>query len=579
MKALLEAIHADRAEARTLAAVLDAENRYEWFRRQVKRDITTVDGLTWTSDPPTVETLQKAVSALDGDHAAALQADTGELLLQLARALGDSGEPFEMPEHFRQDEEGRVYVHVSVNLATQQPAEDGSYYSPTLAVADLDRLFTLGGQAAAIAFAVKAGGTIPIAAVVELWRHCELAKRPKRSPVGPLVVAWQEGPPSLDRATVTTTVSDDPGRGMTRRPALVSTLRRVHWRDDGPDPLVNGAVVDGKPMAAWRADTVDLFPVRKRRPRRRFKPGEQRTLPIPVVPAIPHDLRLVALADLAGDPALQGDVLALLAFAWVADRPLILTAAEGAALLARDRHGMPRRPVLTDIPRFWEAAYELRALVVWDPGGSGAWANLATVEVPQVHPVDQVMIGPPPWARPLTPGTKWTLTAESSAASMKRAVSGEQGLCGRIITGIEYRLAAGYTGRPGTPAPDLRPADRRRKASAGPVVELDWRTCLRLSGDWWDESDPKADEKARDRYRRAVGTLERRGYFVPDGKLHAEAPAGDSVEIVGRVRPARGRAGGLLVRASARFVQAARLAQMPDGKGFETRLLTDWAGL
>ena len=273
-------------------------------------------------------------------------------------------------------------------------------------------------------------------------------------------------------------------------------------------------------------------------------------------------------------------MLALLAFAWAADRPLVLTARDGAALLARGRDGKARAPhSKLDVARFWEAAAALRALFAWDdgPGGTGAWANLATVYVPRVNPVDRVTIGPPEWSKGA--GGKWTLTAEASAASIARAVSGKQGMAGRIITGIEYRLASGYTGRPGTVAPDLRAADRRRKASAGPVVEIDWRTCMQLAGDWWNATDPAADKAALVRFNRAVTTLKQRGYFVPDGNLRTEAPAGDSVEIVDRVRPASGRAGGLLVRASARFVEAARLAQMPGGRGFETRRLTDWAGL
>ena len=401
-----------------------------------------------------------------------------------------------------------------------------------------------------------------------------------RHPLAPVVDAWQRRAPDLRGATVTATVHDNANGGMIRRPVLLSTVRRVAWRPDpeGPDPLVTGAVVDGQPMAAQRPDTTDLFPVRKRRPRRKFKPGEQAALPLPVVPPIPHDLRLVALADLAGDPLLQGDVLALLAFAWAADRPLVLLEREGAKLLSRHRDGHPRPPVDTDFPRFWEAAAALRALLAFDPGGSGAWVDLATVEVPRIRPVDRVTIGPPAWARGEHVG-KWTLTAEASAASIARAVSGEQGMAGRIVTGIEYRLAAGYTGRPGTVAPDLRPADRRRKASAGPLVELDWRTCLRLAGAWWDATNPVADKAALARYRRAVTTLERRGYFVPDSNPRAEAPAGDSVEIFSRRSGGRGRPAGLLVRASARFVEAARLAQLPSGKGFETRLLTDWAGL
>ena len=398
-----------------------------------------------------------------------------------------------------------------------------------------------------------------------------------RSLLAALVDTW---PKPLVEATATVTLHDAPGAGMMRRPALVSTLRRVHWRDDGDAPLVTGAVVDGEPMAAERPDTADLFPVRKRRPRRKFKPGEQAVLPLPAVPTIPHDLRLVALADLAGDPAMQGDVLALMAFAWAADRPLNLTGPEGASLLARARDGTPRAQIKpSDVDRFWEASAALRALVAWDPSGTARWANLATVEVPSVRPVERVTLGPPAWARDGSDGSKWTLTAEASAASIKRGVSGKQGQAGRIITGLEYRLASGYTGRRGTVAPDLRPADRRRKASPGPVVTLDWRTCLRLAGDWWNEADPAADKAALVRFNRADATLKQRGYYVPDGNLRAEAPAGDSVEIVGRSRGGRGRPGGLLVRASARFVEAARLAQMPRGRGFETRLLTDWAGL
>ena len=60
---------------------------------------------------------------------------------------------------------------------------------------------------------------------------------------------------------------------------------------------------------------------------------------------------------------------------------------------------------------------------------------------------------------------------------------GKQGLAGRVVTGLEYRLAAGYSGRPGTVAPDLRPANARRKAGAGAPVTVPWRDVLRLAGD------------------------------------------------------------------------------------------------
>ena len=164
---------------------------------------------------------------------------------------------------------------------------------------------------------------------------------------------------------------------------------------------------------------------------------------------------------------------------------------------------------------------------------SGRWVDLATVEVPRVNPVDRVTIGPPAWARGQRIG-KWTLTAEGSAAALARVTVGKQGLAGRVVTGLEYRIASGYSGKSGTVASDLRSANARRKAGPGAPVFVTWRHVLRYAGDWWDETDPAQDKAALVRYRRAMATLERRGYFV-GASPGAEAPAGDSVEIVNRV--------------------------------------------
>ena len=125
-----------------------------------------------------------------------------------------------------------------------------------------------------------------------------------------------------------------------------------------------------------------------------------------------------------------------------------------------------------------------------------------------------------------------------------------------------------------------RPTCDRRTARGGPgaPVFIGWRDVLRLAGNWWDETDPTQDDAARKRLDRVLATLERRGYFVGEN-LRREAPAGDSVEIVGRVRGSRNHPAGLTVRASARFVEAARLAQLAQGSGFERMLLTDYAGL
>ena len=420
----------------------------------------------------------------------------------------------------------------------------------------------------------KGAYVVGLAAVHGEWLRAEPCPR---HPLAPLVDAWQRRPPDLAGATVSATRD---GTNMTRRVQAVSAVRRVGWTLDAE---VAGAIVDGEPMAAALPDPSDVFPVRVRRPRRRFRPGEQRTLPLPPAPRLQPDLRLLALHDVSADPesnpVLSGDVLALLTLAHVADRPLILTERDGAALLARDRQGGPR-PVQRqhDVPRFWHAAAALRGLLLFDPAGTGRWVPLAHVDVPSVRPVDRVTIGPPEWAQGAGRG-KWTLTAEGSAAALARVTAGKQGLAGRVVTGLEYRLAAGWSGRPNTVAPDLRPASARRKGGPGAPVFVPWREVLRFAGDWWDETDPSADKAALLRFNRALDTLRRRGYFAPYPGARGEAPAGDSVEIIERVRGARNRPGGLWVRASARFVEAARLAQLANGAGFERMLLTDYAGL
>ena len=76
----------------------------------------------------------------------------------------------------------------------------------------------------------------------------------------------------------------------------------------------------------------------------------------------------------------------------------------------------------------------------------------------------------------------------------------------------------------------------------------------------------RAIETARTKYQSGPGR-------------HDTAPAGDSVEIIGRTRGSRAHPAALQVRASARFVEAARRARLADGKGFETVTLSDWLGL
>ena len=202
--------------------------------------------------------------------------------------------------------------------------------------------------------------------------------------------------------------------------------------------------------------------------------------------------------------------------------------------------------------------------------GGYRFANLAYVQgVPET---ETVTIGPPDWMRGSERG-RWTLTAEGGAAAKARVIAGKNGAAGRLITGLEYRLAARFDPRRNV-TPDLLPASG--KAGPGPSVNLPWRECLRLMGDEWDQADRKADDAARKRFDRMYARLVVAGYKVPAPR--GEAPAGDTVEIVSRRKGGNNHGGELIVRASARFVEAARLARQPHGKGFEQVSLIDWLG-
>ena len=134
----------------------------------------------------------------------------------------------------------------------------------------------------------------------------------------------------------------------------------------------------------------------------------------------------------------------------------------------------------------------------------------------------------------------------------------------------EYALGSRYLGERGV-APDLRPA--RGKGGPGAVLTLPLPVVAALMG----ESDPIADKPTWRRVDRAIETA-RTKYQSGPGR-HDTAPAGDSVEIIGRTRGSRAHPAALRVRASARFVEAARRAQLAGGKGFETVTLADWLGL
>ena len=410
--------------------------------------------------------------------------------------------------------------------------------------------------------------------------HLEIPKSERSAhPYARTVAGYLSRPPDMRSVSVTITSEGS----MTRRPRIVSNIHRAAWL---ADVGVDGLVVDGEPIATRRADPADLFPSKRNSRRRRVHRviDQQRRLALKDGGGMPRDLRLISLQELIVDPdssaVLPNDVLTLLSYAHVVDRPMALFERDGAALLARHLNGDPRPVQSCDIDRFWEASAWLRSLVVYEPDGGFRWVPMAHVDVPAVRPVDQVTIGPPEWARPVTGA--WTLTGEGSRASRARVIAGRYGLAGRIVTALEYRLGAARWDRDRRDrrSPYLRSASGR--VGPGKVLGVPWRTTMILAGECWDREDTNEDKAALVRFNRAYHRLvgnKSRSYLVPDESFSKEARAGDTVEIMGRTRGGRGRPAELFVRASARFVEAARLAQLSDGKGFKSSSLREWAGL
>ena len=424
----------------------------------------------------------------------------------------------------------------------------------------------VGGALAIGAVQRSKPSAVGIAAVHAAWLASGEEGERGPHPLSPIIRAWQERPDSLADANVTATVGDSP---MVKRPELISDLARTAWDDAG---TVEAATVDGEALAARIPDAAAVH-----RPRMRMlkpKPIEQMGIEWPrgLKPRIQPDMRLTALEGMP--PILAGDLSMIVTMAYALNRPICLTETEGAALLARTRTGEFRRPQKSDRARFrraWEAG---RGTLI-NPHDTEEGGRAVELLDAQSTASGLYVIGPPLWARQLAAkGERWTLTGEGSAASARRALAGKQSLAGRIVTGLEYRLGARWAGKKGI-APDLRPDSG--KTGPGPVVFVGWREVLTLVGNWWDPNDPMADDAARKRFDRAVETL--KGYFVSPAPGR-EAAAGDTVEIVTRVRSRRAHGAGLQVRASARFVEAAWLAHhhQKDGQGFGPVALTDYTG-
>ena len=218
--------------------------------------------------------------------------------------------------------------------------------------------------------------------------------------------------------------------------------------------------------------------------------------------------------------------------------------------------------------RWWDTLAAMRWLTVQVDPKTHRWIGMFDVD-PRTS--GDVWIGPPAWwkeSRAESGPRSWRLSGGLwrppliGDAPTQGTKTGYWGTLARTVDGIEAALTWGPTaGRgQGGRLPDyLKPV---RKGGPGPEVFVPWRNVLRLAGERAPDDDLSA--ALRVRYRRRIEALRAAGLLVGD----QAAPAGDTVEVVQVVDGrGKGRTGGIIVRATARFVEAYRLGQ--DSKAWE----------
>ena len=368
------------------------------------------------------------------------------------------------------------------------------------------------------------------------------------------------------------------GRPLSRLPALLDAGLAA--------PLVAGEIetvaVDGEAIATPTALHLDD----PRHQLHRIAVPERRTLfPLPrrIGGTETKDLTLLYLSGLPltgderRDGLLRADAYWLGCLIYALSGPVELSPAEAAALLTGEN--CPGSPSDSVRRRFNEAAALIgNAIVVVNPR-TGERRRLALTDFGSGG---RTVIGPPAWWRDRADRFRLTgslYRARTGAGGRgRRTAAGrleDWGSNARFLSGAEAALAysrtAGTGRRPRTPTP-LRPAS----GSTGPgePIFIPWLDVLRLAGEHVPADLTTAKTALERRYRRRAAALDAAGYRVPGGPgSRRAAPAGDSIEIVDRIAGGRGRSAGLLIRASARFTEAQRLAEKADGRGFDRRPL------
>ena len=356
-------------------------------------------------------------------------------------------------------------------------------------------------------------------------------------PLAPLVAAWQARPTTPDKAHVLVKQERRPPTGapplrLARMPGLLALMQA---------PL-EAVEVDGEPLVSATPDA--------RHRRYRVLPPEQGDL----FPA-PRTLNkratggalveAVASAPLGGDERnpIRADLLRIGTLAYALTGSVRLTPGEVSILIVGSDTPQGRAQGLALV-------WLMRSISIAPTGEP--WAAF-DAEPGAVH-----RIGPPRWWLDQTGPRAFRLVG-----ALFRRIPGtgrkaaRWGVLERTLAGIEGALLWGPSagkGRSGR-TPDAVRAVRR--GGPGAPVTVAWYHLLTLAGEHVTPemlADPAKNATLRQRFNRRIDALEAAGYMI--GKNDAAAPAGDTIEIVARVKGGRHHEAAIVVRATARFCAA-----------------------
>ena len=390
-------------------------------------------------------------------------------------------------------------------------------------------------------------------------------------PLASIMEAWIKRPRRIDQASAST-VNDT----LIIIPRPISETNRTRWQLKGE---VKAVLVDGEPIGrnADLGTYIDEHQAGKRKARKALvhTPAEsdgqislifkQQRMPGFGDTPIP----LIAFKEYGGDlrQSIAFDVAQLLCLTFASDQDLIMDVKEGTRLLTRGKDGKFRRIKPTDEQRFEQAFLAVWGMGVFLDFGDGVSRFFPLTNVERIDK-ETVKLAKPLWYK--NEKEMWTLSAgfgKVGAARLSGKASG--GGIWRFVAGSEYFLARDTWAMRG---PDKRIAKAllpaNGKTGAGQWQKLGWKAFLAVGGDIFDWKDVTENAKARKRFERLKGQLKAAKY-VTESLGRKPAEAGDTVEF-------HFAYGQVSVRATARFVEGAKLAQKQQ---WEHIKLTDYYDL